>query len=157
MKILAGLIFAFLTVSPAAQAALEPVVVSARPKTELDRTARAIVADELAKASARGDIPLVLVGQARLGGARDAPALFIQLQSARECGSAGCSTSVYLLRRKIWKLVLDSVGGAIKADSVRHGGMRDLVVGGDGRWVWNGSAYRDTRPSANPHLRRNGA
>ena len=157
MKSLAVLILAMLATMPTARAALEPVVVSARPNTELDRTARAIVADELAQASARGDAPLVLIGEARLGAARDSLALFIQLQSARECGSAGCSTSVYVLRHKTWKRVLDAVGGAIKVDSRRHGGMRDLVVGGDGRWIWTGSAYRDTSPAANPHLRRHGA
>jgi hypothetical protein len=149
IALLVGIAFA----STPAFAALEPVTVTPQPNTEIDSTARSIVADELARALAGGDAPLVLVGQARLGRPKDQPALFIQLQSARECGSAGCSTSVYLRRGNAWAVVLDSVGGVIKVDSVRHGGMRYLLVDGDGRWVWNGSTYRDTRPAAKIDLK----
>ena len=44
-------------------------------------------------------------------------ALFVQLQSASLCGSAGCSTSVYLHRGGDWLKVLDSVSGPIRAYS----------------------------------------
>ena len=61
-----------------------PVALQAQPGTPLDQAARQLVADDLAAATARGDRPLVLIGSARLGG--DRPALFVQLQSPKECG-----------------------------------------------------------------------
>jgi hypothetical protein len=88
---------------------------------------------------------LLLVAEAQLGAATDRPAIFIQLQSERECGSAGCNTSVYLERNKKYVLVLDSVGGTVSVDSSRHNGLRDLIVGKDDRWIWNGKTYVDTR------------
>lgn len=142
-----------LVVATPALAAPEPVTLKPQPNTELDRIARTVVADELGKAAVNNDVPLVLVGEARLGGAKDRPALFIQLQSARECGSAGCDTSVYLNRKQAWAVVLDSVGGKVSVDSARHGGMRDLVVAGGGRFVWDGTRYQNTRPAAKVDLR----
>ena len=134
--------------------AAELVALAPRPNSELDTIARAVVADDLAKAAQKGEAPLVLVAEARLGGSKDRPALFIQLQSARDCGSAGCDTSVYIQRGGAWVVVLDSVGGPISTDNVRHGGMRDLLVGKSDRWVWNGRVYADTRPAAKLDLRR---
>lgn len=131
----------------------EKVVLTAQPHSELDATARTLVAEDLAGSARNNDAPLVLVGQAHLGGPKEHPALFVQLQSERMCGSAGCSTSVYRLKDKKWTLVLDSVGGVIQVDSARHGGMRDLIVTGNDRWIWNGRAYVDTKPAANVDLR----
>jgi hypothetical protein len=146
---------ALLVLSVSALAATTPVPLKPRPGTPLDTTARTLVAADLARAAQKGDAPLLLVGEASLGARSDKPAIFVQLQSERECGSAGCNTSVYVERARTWVKVLDSVGGAVKVDSARHNGMRDLIVGNDGRWTWNGQVYVDTRrattgPGARP-------
>lgn len=133
--------------------ARENVALLARPATKLDATARQLTADELARAARNGDAPLVLIGEARLGGAKDRTALFIQLQSARECGSAGCSTSVYVWSKDKWRMVLDSVAGPISVDTARHGGMHDLIVDRNHRWIWQNDSYVDTRPAPKVDLR----
>lgn len=133
-------------------AARESVALLARPGTELDATARQLTANELAQAAQNGDAPLVLIGEARLGGAKDRSALFIQLQSARECGSAGCSTSVYVRSKNKWRLVLDSVAGPVSVDTARHGGMHDLIVDRNHRWIWQNDSYTDTKPAAKGNL-----
>ncbi len=90
---------------------------------------------------------MLLVGSARLATARGAQdALFVQVQSAAFCGSAGCSTSVYLKRGGEWNKVLDSISGPIKVSVRVHGGMHDLLVHAHDRFIWNGSAYADTLP-----------
>ena len=121
-----------------------PVALQAQPGTPLDQAARQLVADDLAAATARGDRPLVLIGSARLGG--DRPALFVQLQSPKECGSAGCTTSVYAYRNGGWTRVLDSAAGRLTVASSRTHGMADLIAN-DERYVWTGTAYRSTRPA----------
>ncbi len=126
---------------------------SAQPGTALDAAARQLVARDLAEARRRGETPLVLVGSARLGrGQQDRPAVFVQLQSARECGSAGCSTAVYLWRRGRWARVLDGVAGRLAVAPTRTRGMADLLTGAT-RYVWNGERYRDARPAPNVDLR----
>lgn len=146
MKIAPPLVLLALSLmATAAVAATTPVALKPQPGTPLDATARTLVADDLARAAKKGDAPLVLVGEAHLGTLSDRPAIFIQLQSERECGSAGCNTSVYLERARKWVLVLDSVGGSVSVASARHNGLRDLIVGHDGRWIWNGTTYAETR------------
>ena len=125
-----------------------PIPLKAQPGTELDRMARQLVAGDMADASRMADT-LVLVGSAVLGAASGQPALFVQVQSPRECGSSGCSTSVYLGGRK----VLDSVSGLISMDTRRHRGMRDLIVGDGERYVWTGATYKSTRPAPPVDLR----
>ena len=124
----------------------DPVPLSPRPGTALDKTARRLVARDLAEALRQGDSPLVLVGSAILDPKSGKPALFIQLQSARECGSAGCSTSVWLERGKSWERVLDGVAGKLSISSRRTRGMADILAGTT-RYVWNGRSYNDPRPS----------
>ena len=136
----------------AAAPAPVPVPLSPQPGTPLDAAARALVADDLADAARNNDKPLVLVGAARLGTASDRPALFVQLQSARECGSAGCNTSVYLWRSGGYQRVLDGVGGQLAVAAAKHRGMADLVTEGE-RYVWSGQDYRDTRPAPAVDLR----
>ena len=138
------------TKPPTGTSAGTPVLLQAQPGTPLDQAARQLVADDLAAANARGDRPLVLIGSARLGGER--PALFVQLQSPKECGSAGCTTSVYAYVRGNWTRVLDSATGRLTVASSRTRGMADLLAG-DERYVWTGSAYRSTRPAPALDLR----
>ena len=96
----------------------------------------------------------MLVGSARLSAAAsDRPALFVQLQSARECGSAGCETVVFLWRNGGYTRVLDGVGGRVSVAGTRTGGMADLVTEHE-RYVWGGTEYRSTRPAPNIDLRR---
>lgn len=127
----------------------DPVVLSQQPGGALDQTARTLNQSDLAAAVRKGDTPVVLVGSAPLSPHAGDEALFVQLQSANLCGSAGCATSVYLRRdRKDWVKVLDSVSGPIALSRRSHGGMRDLIVDNTDRWVWNGTTYRDTMPAA---------
>lgn len=122
-----------------------PVVLATHPGTVLDREARTLNADDLEDARKHHDRPIVLVGSAPLSSNKDsAPALFVQLQSARLCGSAGCTTSVYLRHKNDWVTVLDSVNGDIAVLPTRHRGMHDLLVGRNDRWIWDGNQYQDT-------------
>ncbi len=155
-----------LVLLPAASAAPEPggtpVVMAAQPGTPLDRAARGLIAQDLAEAAHSGDRPLVLIGSARLGNATDRPALFVQLQSRRQCGSRGCSTAAYIWTKSRWTKVLDDASGRIVIAPTRHGGMADLVANSE-RYVWTGAAYANTRPAPavdlrprSPHPRRPG-
>lgn len=121
------------------------VVLAPRPGTALDATARQLVAHDIAAGKQANEAPLVLTGSAPLGTASDRPALFVQLQSARECGSAGCSTTVYLWQRAGWQRVLDGVGGRLTVGTTRTHGMADLMTE-KGRYVWTGHAYEDPNP-----------
>ncbi len=136
--------------APARPPSGAPVAMQAQPGTPLDQTARGLVAVDLAEARARGDTPLLLLGSARLGG--DRPALFIQLQSPRDCGSSGCTTSVYAWVRGAWKQVLDGTTGQIAVTPTRTRGMADLLAN-DERYVWTGSEYRNSRPAPAVDLR----
>ncbi len=122
-----------------------PVILSAQPGTPLDAAARQLASHDIADSVAHGQQALVLIGSAPLSTRRSSPAaLFVQLQSAPLCGSAGCETSVYLDGRGAWRKVLDSVSGPITVLRTEHGHMHDLNVGKNDRWVWAGHAYRDT-------------
>ncbi len=137
----------------AAAPAPQRVVMSAQPGSPLDAAARSLVATDLREAARAGETPLLLVGSAVLGSPRDRPVLFVQLQSARECGSSGCSTAAYMQGPKGWRKVLDDVAGPIAVAPERHRGMHDLVVDRHDRWIWNGAAYADTRPAPAVNLR----
>lgn len=125
------------------------VALSAKPGTELDATARRLAAADLQ------DDPraLVLIGSERLGRSGTGPALFVQLQSNRACGSAGCSTSVFLPTKTGWVKVLDAVSGPVSVEPAEHAGMHDLHAGKSDRFVWNGKIYADTQPAPQVDLR----
>jgi hypothetical protein len=123
------------------------------PGTPLDQEARKLSAADLHDAARVGDRPLVLIGSARLGPASEGPILFVQLQSARECGSAGCSTTAYRDVRGAWRRVLDSVSGPITVLPTRHDGFADLKVGRD-LYAWNGTAYASPDPAPTLDLRQ---
>ena len=127
-----------------------PVKLAARPKTPLDATARQLAAADINDANGNA---LVLIGSQRLGAAGTGPALFVQVQSARSCGSAGCSVSVYLPTAAGWTKVMDGVSGQIVVDPAEHRGMHDLLVNQQDRWVWNGKTYADTLPAPQVDLR----
>lgn len=146
------LILLLAAAGPPRQAASTPVALTPQPGSTLDRAARLLLAEDLADAKARGEKPLVLVGSAMLGSASDRPALFVQLQSARMCGSGGCSSSLFLWRNGHYELVLDGVGGTIAVSAHKTRGMADLI-GADSRYVWTGKEYRDTRPAPAIDLR----
>lgn len=137
----------------AATRAPQPVALASHPGTGPDTAARTLLAQDLAEAKRRGEEPLVLTGSAALRRLGSPPALFVQLQSPRECGSAGCSTSVYVQGASGWRKVLDSVSGAILVDPAQHRGFHDLLAGRT-RYVWNGTAYADAAPAPTLHLRR---
>ena len=121
-----------------------PVLLSRQPGTAQDHAARMLNAQDLRGAARHGEQPLVLVGSAPLSGGGGDPALFVQLQSASLCGSAGCSTSVYLRHDRAWRKVLDSVSGPIRVMKKKHGGVHDLLVGKNDRWIWDGHVYQDS-------------
>ncbi|WP_242010644.1 hypothetical protein [Acetobacter musti] len=126
-----------------AQAA-KPVVLSQQPGTDLDKQARILNADDIATSRRHHEEPVLLIGSAPLSTKKGEIALFVQLQSAALCGSAGCSTDVYLHTGDDWVKVLDSVSGSIAILPTSHQGMYDIVVDGSDRWVWRGDAYQDT-------------
>ena len=129
------------------------IALTTQPGSALEATAMRLVAQDLKEARQSGDEPLLLVGSARLSTAPGSSALLVQVQSASFCGSAGCSTSIYVKHGKNWKKVLDSISGPIKVSQTSHKGMRDLLVHGKDRWVWTGSAYADTLPTPNVDLK----
>ena len=137
----------------AAGPAGRPVGLASRSGTKADAAARQLVAQDLIEARQAGDKPLVLTATAPLGGPRDPSVLFVQLQSPRECGSAGCSTSAFQPDGRGWRKVLDAVSGPVLVQDASHKGMRDLLVGGT-RYVWTGTTYADTAPAPEVHLRR---
>jgi hypothetical protein len=123
------------------------VVLTTQPGSALETIATDLSADDLKQSRASGDTPVLLVGSAKLATNHATPAaLFVQVQSAAFCGSAGCSTSVYLKKGSGWTKVLDSISGPIKVSVHAHGGMHDLMVHAHDRFVWNGSSYVDTLP-----------
>jgi hypothetical protein len=132
----------------AAAPAASPVILTQQPGTALDTAARQLNAEDLDGAAKRHETPIVLIGSAPLSVTRGDNALFVQVQSASLCGSAGCSTSVYLGHAGHWTKVLDSVSGPIKVLASSAGGMHDLLVGDKDRWTWFGGAYHDTLPAA---------
>ena len=123
------------------------VALTTQPGSALEATAKQLVLGDLKQSVSEGDPPVMLVGSARLSTRSNTAALFVQVQSASFCGSAGCSTSVYLKHGSAWKKVLDSISGPIKVSQSSHGGMHDLLVHGKDRFVWNGSSYADTLPT----------
>jgi len=126
----------------------KPVILTQQPNSALDQAARQLNQGDISAATAKGDRPIVLVGSAPLAASGHGDiALFVQIQSARLCGSAGCSTSIYLGHRDHWTKILDSVSGTISVLPRIHGGMHDLLVGKDDRWAWDGHEYQDTMPA----------
>ena len=130
-----------------------PVVLTPAPGTAADAVARNALAQDLTQTSRSGEKPLVLVGQVQLGRPTDRAALFVQLQSARECGSAGCSTSVLAWSPQGWRRVLDGVIGTISVATTRHKGWADLVAGRE-TYIWTGQVYRNSRPVPNVRIPR---
>ena len=130
------------------------VALTTQPGSALETTAMQLVASDLKQSRREGDPPVMLVGSAHLSTSARAPAaLFVQVQSASFCGSAGCSTSVYVKRGASWTKVMDSISGPIKLSHGSHHGMHDLLVHGHDRWVWNGTTYADTLPTPDVDLR----
>ncbi len=144
------LVWAALWLAAAAPIHTGPVSLTSQPGSRLDATAREVAAADVADGGAGA---LLLLGSQPLGGAETGPALFVQVQSQRACGSAGCSTSVYLPTRHGWLKVMDAVSGQIVVAPIEHRGMHDLVVNKTDRWVWSGQAYADTLPAPQVDLR----
>ncbi len=128
---------------------LGPVALAPQPGSPLEATAREVAGADIADGGAGA---LLLVGSHSLGSAGTGPALFVQVQSDRACGSAGCSVSIYLPTKTGWKKVLDAVG-TIVVQPAMHRGMHDLVVDRGDRWVWTGTRYTDTLPAPQVDLR----
>jgi hypothetical protein len=120
-----------------------PVVLASRPGSSTDRLARQLMAQDLASARRYGQEPLVLVGTARLGPGRHDEVLFVQLQSASECGSAGCTTVTFRRSASGWARIVDTVSGTIQIAEARHRGMPDLIQGDGSHMIWDGAKYRD--------------
>lgn len=133
-----------------------PVNLRPQPGTALDVAARQLAAKDIGDLQAGDRSVLVLVGSATLASKPgERPALFVQVQSARQCGSAGCSTLVYLWRNGSYVRVLDGVDGPIAVSAHHTLGMADLLADQD-RYVWDGTSYRDATPgpaAPNPDIR----
>jgi hypothetical protein len=123
------------------------IVLRAQPGTEPDRIARRLMARELARSGRSGELPGVLVATARLGKSQESDVLFVQIQSPRECGSAGCDTASFRYTNGKWVKILDTVSGTIRVASTRHNGMRDLILQDTDRRIWDGEKYANTVPT----------
>ncbi|QDH15517.1 hypothetical protein E3E11_06280 [Oecophyllibacter saccharovorans] len=121
-----------------------PVVLTAHPGSGLEAVARSLSADELKEAARHHDHPIILTASAPLAPGHKNMALFVQLQSAGMCGSAGCATSVFLRHGKKWDNVIDSVNGGMSILPTRHQGLYDILIDNDDKWIWNGKTYQDT-------------
>ncbi len=130
-----------------------PVAMAPAPGTPADTVARAALAQDLAEAKRAGEKPLVLLGLAQLGRPSDRAALFVQLQSPRECGSAGCATSVLVWSPQGWRRVLDGASGVVTVGTSRHNGWSDLTAGTE-HYRWTGQIYQNARPVPNPRIAR---
>jgi hypothetical protein len=117
-----------------------PVELAAHPGSEADTLARQLMSRELQRARADGEHPLVLVGMGRLNDMDEL--LFVQIQSAGECGSGGCSTVSFRNVNGQWVRVMDTVSGGVRLSSSQHHGMPDLIVDGN-RLMWDGAKYGD--------------
>ncbi len=146
----AALLLAAAAPAPKTLAPSGPVRLAPMPGTPLEATAKRVAAADVEDGGAGA---LLLLGSQHLGTSGIGPALFVQVQSPRACGSAGCSTSVYLPTKTGWTKILDAVSGAVVVEQAEHGGMHDLLVGPDDRWAWNGRAYADTLPAPQVDLR----
>ena len=129
---------------PVRSSATAPVSLGSNPGTRTEETARQLVRDDIAAARLRGNDPLLLTGRAELGGAQ--PALLVQLQSPQECGSAGCTTSVYSFENGQWRRVLDSATGKLTISTKKTRGRNDVLSEND-HYVWTGTAYRSLKPA----------
>ena len=130
------------------------IALTTQPGSALETTAMKLVRGDLKQSRSEGDPPVMLVGSARLSPPPGAPAaLVVQVESASFCGSAGCSTSVYVQHEDSWTKVMDSISGPIKMSPRVHRGMHDLLVHEHDRWVWNGHVYADTLPTPDIDLR----
>ena len=150
MTRLALILAAMFAMAAAPAVMIGRVRLAAQPGTPLEATARQLAAADVADG---GGGALLLIGSQRLGVVGAGPALFVQVQSDRACGSAGCSTSVYLPIGSGWQKVLDAVSGPVVVSPAQHRGMHDLVVGENDRWIWNGRVYADTQPAPQVDLR----
>jgi hypothetical protein len=129
------------------------VTLTTQPGSALEATARKLAGSDLKESNKAGDPPVLLVGSAELSTHKAPQALFVQVQSADFCGSAGCSTSVYVKHGNTWHKVMDSISGPIKVSPRSHGGMHDLLVHGGDRFVWTGTTYADTLPTPDIDLK----
>lgn len=144
------LLSAALLLAAAAPAPVGPVKLAPMKGSALEATARQVAAADVEDG---GPGALLLLGSQHLGTAGTGPALFVQVQSPRACGSGGCSTSVYLPTKSGWTRVLDAVSGPVVVEAAEHAGMHDLLIGRNDRWVWTGHAYADTQPAPQVDLR----
>jgi hypothetical protein len=123
-----------------------PVLLKPQPGTAADRIARQLMTRELVKSSQSGDAPAVLTTTVRLGKSHDSDVLFVQIQSPRDCGSAGCDTVSFRYVNSRWIRILDTVSGTIRIATTQHRGMRDLIVQDADRRIWDGEKYANTVP-----------
>ena len=120
------------------------IALRAQPGTADDGIARQLLAQELARSRQGGETPLVLVASARLSATQEGDVLFVQLQSSRDCGSAGCSTVSFQRSKAGWVKILDTVAGTLRVAETRHLGMSDLLIRERERLIWNGAEYTAT-------------
>lgn len=122
----------------------KPVILHEQPGSKLNEQARALNADVLQDAARHHDRPIILIGTVPLSSAPQDQALFVQLQSYRLCGSAGCTTSIYRQKGQQWETLLDAVNGSISILPSSHNGLSDLLIDGKDYWFFDGKSYQDT-------------
>lgn len=122
------------------------VLLKEDPGSSLDKIARSLNSDLLKDDDLHHDNSVILVGEKNLSPSTKNKALFVQIQSARLCGAAGCTTSIYLNKEHHWVTILDSINGTISLLPSKHHGFYDLLINNEDRWIWDGKEYNDTSP-----------
>lgn len=69
------------------------------------------------------------------------PDYIVMVRGSYWCGSRGCSASVYLFENGAYRDVLDLTAHDVELGNGSTNGMRDIVLNGAIRWVWDGKAY----------------
>lgn len=124
--------------------AADPVIMTHQPGSALEAEVKKLSGEYLAAAARHHETPLILIGSTPLSKDNKTIGLFVQVQAASLCGSAGCSTDVYMKHAGQWVKILDSVSSPISLLHTTHDGMRDILIDGSDRWIWRNGTYHDT-------------
>lgn len=57
------------------------------------------------------------------------------------CGTMGCQTFLYRFDGQRWRRILQVNTDTVRLADTRTNGLRDLILNGDRRWVYDGETY----------------
>ncbi len=122
-------------------AAAQPVVFSEDPTDTAVAQVRRLLEEQLAEAAevlgTEQQVGAALVdvdddGQAEILG---------QGYGVFYCGAMGCQTFLYRFDGQRWRRILQVNTDTVRLADTRTHGLRDLILNGDRRWVYDGETY----------------